>query len=412
MSYLYDNLRDALGGKTFKAGSVIKNWSPNEVRAIFIMRDFIFIADYIKQPKVIRLDVNEVGLDLMTTNRRGNLNNLLENRQLSCLEEIYVDSCFLQYSNVLNLQEYVQGMYNQVSRLRYFGYVRGFDLNTLENVYNKVLIDGLMDFTVAKNLGGFEYQDVENYDWYKKYNLRPQYYAIDGEKGKLSTYFSKCDKVIGDNIRNKEDEIKSLTVAGKVVEAFRYDINIALRVIYLLEYIKFLKGKDVFSDKLTDCLQKDLFYNSRYDGLTKEKFINFITKAKIPVSREAKYLLKLYQKVGIFDSSETNKEIDLDSIDVNKGLFHLSERLLSGLGEFVYSLNKKEYLLHVMLTSNRINALPDSALVTALKTNKVLHCNVVNDGNDYLESVLKFTYALGGFTEKDFIEYINRNRGA
>ena len=40
MSYLYDKLRDALGGKNFKSGVSMKGWSPNEVRGIVIMRDW------------------------------------------------------------------------------------------------------------------------------------------------------------------------------------------------------------------------------------------------------------------------------------------------------------------------------------------------------------------------------------
>ena len=64
MSYLYDKLRDALGGKNFKSGVSMKGWSPNEVRGIVIMRDFILIADYVKSPKIVELNVQEVMFDL------------------------------------------------------------------------------------------------------------------------------------------------------------------------------------------------------------------------------------------------------------------------------------------------------------------------------------------------------------
>ena len=196
MSYIYNAVKNAIGGVNVNSGMAKqKDWSPNNIRSIYIMRDFVLVAYYTKLPKLVMLDSNEVGLDLQNPNRIGSLNNLLSNRQLSCMEEIYVDSILQVYPNVIDLQKYVNSLISGSSRLRYYAYVEGLNGDDLAKTYQKVKIDGVMDFTLAKNVGGFRYQDTENTDWYKKYNLRPQYYSLDESGKELATIFNKCKKL-------------------------------------------------------------------------------------------------------------------------------------------------------------------------------------------------------------------------
>ena len=122
MGYIYDSLKLAIGGSA-NTNSVIKNWSPNEIRAIYIMRACIVVAYYTKDVKYVNMDQHCVIEELKRGRINGNLNNLLENRQLSCMEEIYVDSVFAKFPALIDLPAYIRSAYNQASRLRAYGYV-------------------------------------------------------------------------------------------------------------------------------------------------------------------------------------------------------------------------------------------------------------------------------------------------
>ena len=406
MSYLYDSLKNALGGKNFKSGTVIKDWSPNEVRAIYIMRNFILIADFIRQPKIYRLNPNEVSFDLTNRNRRGNLNNLLVNRQLSCMEEIYVDSCYIQYKDVIDLDAYVRGMYNQSSRLRYYGYVRGFDESTLQNLYSQALINGSMDFTVAQSMGNFEYQDVGNKDWYKKYNLRPQYYTIDGPKGKLHTYFSKCEDVVGTKLQEKDRQIALLETSTKIVDMFKVDMGRLYDIKLLMEFVKFSKNFDDFTKLVSDSLQKNMSKSSlTVEGLTKEMFLQAMQLSKTPKNNDVKDLMGLYQKVSAFSTKEGN--FNPTDTDISDGIYQLEKRVDTALAEVLNAhTNNKEYCLMYLLTCKASTGLPEGKLTEALDKKGILVCQVKPKGN--IDGLLNFAYSLCGFRKEDFESHLKK----
>lgn len=406
MSYLYDSLRDALGGKSFRSGIVINNWSPNEVRAVYIMRDFILIADYLKQPKIIRLDLNEVNSDLLNRNRRGSLNNLLDNRQLSCMEEIYVDVGYSQYRDVIDLDAYVQGMFNQSSRLRYYGYVRGFDVNVLQNAYSQALINGSMDFTIAKNMGSFDYKDTGNKDWYKKYNLRPKFYGIDGEKGRLHTYFSKCERTIGETINLQNSKITQIENSRNIIDMFRVDSRRVYDLKLLVEFIKFSKGFDDFSKRVTSSIQDSLFKSIPVRGLTIEMFQQAVKMAEIPLGSNEKYLLDVYKKVSSFDSKGV-EEFKPEEVIKNDGIYQFEQRLDYALASVLSKNSSAECCLMYLLTSKRIaEGLPEGKLTDILDKKKILMCRITPKGN--LEGLLKFAYGLCGFIKEDFESYLKK----
>lgn len=400
MSYIYDKLRDALGGKIFRSGIVFKNWSPNEIRAIYIMRDFILVADYLKQPKIIRLDVNEVSMDLSNPSRRGNLNNLLDSRHLSCMEEIYVDSCYQGHRDVIDLNSYVQGLYNQASRLRYYGYVSGFSVDALQTFYSSALINGSFDLTVAKTLNNFSYNDLGNKDWYKKYNLRSQWYEIDKEKGRLHTYFAKCEKLIGEQETAKDAKIGELTNINNIVEMLNVDRKRAEDIKLLMSFITFCKDKDDFSSSVAECLQHSMVAKLKpIKGLTKDLFLKAMRLGKIQMGGIEKYLFDLYQKVGVF--SEDDKE----NIEVGTdGIYQLGYRLNIGLADALIKNKRKEYYILFLLTSSRVEFLPEGTFADLLEKKSLLNGSKCNSDN--IDGLIKYVYSLCGFSKDDYKKYI------
>ena len=407
MSYLYDKLRDALGGKNFKSGVSMKGWSPNEVRGIVIMRDFILIADYIKSPKIVELNVQEVMLDLSNMNRRGSLNNLLSARQLSCLEEIYVDEGIRGYKQVIDLEAYVQSLVNGISRLRYYGYVSGFNAGELYGVYQKAFVDGVMDFTLAEKLGKFKAESVGNRLWYTKYNLRPNYYDVDRDGGKLSIYFKKCEKLIGEIEKKAHGAVEERNELIRVYESFMLDYRTADDLKTLIDFIGFTKGTDRFANSLSYILKAELLRrDDGVKGLTEGKLIKALKLAGMGVNPKVKYVLDSYKGLKLFTDGSTERcEKSLS------GYYSLGKRIDAALAKLLK--NSGENKLYFYLAVKRAESLPEGRLVEELKHDGILLCGVKGsvDGSDVrggdeadYKGLVRLVYSLCGYTEETYIK--------
>lgn len=201
MAYLYDKLKEALGGAKFSNSHVgaVRNWTPNGVKAIVIYREFILVANHVKPPRLYPLDINEVVQDLQRNGSTGALHNLLSQRQLSCMEEFYVDGMFQNYRGVLDLQGYVSKLLNEKSRLRYYGYIDGVNGQDLYKRYADAKMANNAVYSYAGDTsrqGSLQFTDVGNKIWYKNYNLRPQHYVLDADNGTLARWFRKCESDI------------------------------------------------------------------------------------------------------------------------------------------------------------------------------------------------------------------------
>lgn len=201
MAYLYDKLKEALGGAKFSNSHVgaVRNWTPNGVKAIVIYREFILVANHVKPPRLYPLDINEVVQDLQRNGSTGALHNLLSQRQLSCMEEFYVDGMFQNYRGVLDLQGYVSKLLNEKSRLRYYGYIDGVNGQDLYKRYADAKMANNVVYSYAGDTtrqGSLQFTDVGNKAWYKNYNLRPQHYVLDADNGTLARWFRKCESDI------------------------------------------------------------------------------------------------------------------------------------------------------------------------------------------------------------------------
>ena len=407
MSYLYDKLRDALGGKNFKSGVSMKGWSPNEVRGIVIMRDFILIADYIKSPKIVELNVQEVMLDLSNMNRRGSLNNLLSARQLSCLEEIYVDEGIRGYKQVIDLEAYVQSLVNGISRLRYYGYVSGFNAGELYGVYQKAFVDGVMDFTLAEKLGKFKAESVGNRLWYTKYNLRPNYYDVDRDGGKLSIYFKKCEKLIGEIEEKAHGAVEERNELIRIYESFMLDYRTADDLKTLIDFIGFTKGTDRFANSLSYILKAELLRrDDGVKGLTEGKLIKALKLAGMGVNPKVKYVLDSYKGLRLFTDGSTERcEKSLS------GYYSLGKRIDAALAKLLK--NSGENKLYFYLAVKRAESLPEGRLVEELKHDGILLCGVKGsvDGSDVrggdeadYKGLVRLVYSLCGYTEETYIK--------
>ena len=410
MSYLYDKLREALGGENFKAGVAINNWTPNEVRAIYIMRDFILVADYLKQPRLVTLDIQEVGMDITNRNRRGNLNNLLESRQLSCLEEIYVDYAFMQYKNVIDLGAYVKnalkisdGCIESNSRLRYYGYVRGFNSQIIMGFYSKALLNGYMDYTFANNVGGFMYVDANNKDWYKKYDLRPQYYSMDKDKSKLHIYFTKCERVISDNTVKIDKEAELVNKCNIISKMLLVDVQRASDINYLIEFVKYCDTCDDFIKYVAKYLKDYLSREIIIQGLTKEILQQTCTKGNIEITDSLKFIIDLYNKVQVYDKSSKEFNRECDTYD---GIYQLEKRLDYSLSEAVNHCGNENLLFFLLASKRNEEGLPEGKLANALKSKNILACRVTEKGN--LDGLVRFTYGVCGFIKSDFISMLTK----
>ena len=412
MGYLYDSLKNAIGGKSPTAGSVIKGWSPNEIRCIFIMRNFIMVTDYLKPPKIIWLDPAEVGNDLGTFRRSGNLNNLLESRQLSCLEEIYVDIAFEHLSTIIDLRAYIQKVYNQTSRLRYFGYINPIDdtsANQLASYANSVMLNGTFDFTFAKSVQGLNLNAIatENANWYKKYNLRPQYYDVDTPRGRLHTYFAKCERTILETAESsrRAEELQSLNqvLSGML----QVDLNSVERISDIQYLINYARNCDESLKVIADRVRAQINCKYPVDGLNSEVFTNLLNDNRIRKSNALSYLMERYKRGGVFDTQ--GKNLTTEKLVPLDGFFRLGMRLDLALADVIQTIGKNsETKLMILNTCKTVGKLPKGKLSAILKSKGFNNFTEVQEFDR--ELLIRFFYTLCGYDEDDWVVFIMESK--
>lgn len=243
MGYMYDNLKTLLGGKHADSKSVVnKDWTPNNIRCLIISRNFLFAGHHTGSPKVIPLNPQEVAMDL-SGNSQGALHNLLSNRQLSCMEEIYVDNMFIPPENkrFMNLEMYISKLFSESSRLRFYGYCEtdGQLAQFISQKYQMMLSQPNYLYSLAtdkerEGICKLQYQRVDNQDWYRKYNLRPNHYALDGDKGRLAVYLRKGEEVIKGMLEEESRRLAEEGIRGKMLMAVKRDLELMPYLVYLV----------------------------------------------------------------------------------------------------------------------------------------------------------------------------------
>ena len=342
-SYIYNKVKEALGGSNFVSGKAFKGWSPNEVRAIFIMRDFICVADYIKAPVLVKLDLAEVAKDLESPFVRGSLNNLLSTRQLSCMEEIYVDEAYKLKTSLIDLPAYVNSIVSGKSRLRYWAYVSGVPADAVYNAYMDALTNAYQDFSFAKSVGCFDYNSTDNDDWYKKYLLRPQFYAVDADNGRLATWFRKVEKSKTDEIELIEAKRKELGLYGVIVSAFDKDVQNFRYIVNLLRISNAGSRIDIqHTDiKPTGAVAEAVAKIKRYSGVSQQLLIQAFQTARYAKPACGDALIGIYKSLKIFyvntsESTESARRPQLteDSQVASTGFINYEDLVIEVIRQF------------------------------------------------------------------------------
>lgn len=339
---LYQELKKALTGSE-KDIQLPKNWTPNNVRAIVVTRAGIVLYYFTKMPKIVRLNIQEIEQDIAKNGSTGSLQNVLNKRQLSCLEEIYVDSVFKNYKGSFNLENYVDSLVSSSSRLRYFGYI---DFNMLETVYSgyqNAFYNDVKSYIYALDKGkkGVEIYSTNNSKWFEKYNLRPAEYSADSPTGNLAL----CLRVIEKQERVKYDEIQAKSkhevraMAYKTLVSRDISHGVAVTLLLLRSILRrnYVNGID---EDICEYLQNHpTSANVRItekDLLTTAKMLNIHPGNK--VFRDYIYVLRHWSYIK--DNLIVNEEELVEIAEKGKGILDLEKYYKS---MFKYVIQKRKY---------------------------------------------------------------------
>lgn len=358
MGYIYDKLKEALGGSKFSSShqSVVKDWTPNNVKALFIYRDFIFVAHHTRLPKVIPLNINEFSMDIQQNGRSGALHNLLAQRQLSCMEEFYVDSSFMNYPGAMDMGAYIGKLVTERSRLRYHGYISGVNVEELRERFSRAKLNGDPLYAYATDgsrSASMSYTAVNNPMWYKNYYLRPQFYAMDAENGELHRWFVKSEGIIASKLKERSRAMEAEGIEKALNILISQDMQAIGEVMIYLSlqsYLRNAMGDRVFSCVLRGMLEGEKNFRGVVPGLRLKSL-----EAQLMVAcrdeRARKNLIKIYRRFAIFDTRE-EEELDLETLtDLVKngsGLLQLSNMLDMILYE-IWTAMSNSYSAGVML---------------------------------------------------------------
>lgn len=324
MGYIEESIVGVLGGSKFleSKDSVIKDWSPNNYKKLIVHRDFIIAEKHLGSGglavTVKTLDRSEFIEDIKSMSNSSNgqfkINKLLGKRSLSCLEEIYVDP-YMLVKGVLDLDSYVSELSKNHGRIRYYGVIQS-DSDILNKVWNAIInLRDVSGSSMAENEKvvkefGLSYKGVSNKEWFTKYYLRPRYYKLDTDGGKLETYFKKV-----------ESEVKKLEEKRRSIEKFN---NVSDKVVALIlqddensKYIEKLEvltstllmtKRDICSKMVSDIVRDTIDQDRNSVGIGRMN--SLIGKAK-----SSGTLKRWYENFNIIDVATGN---DVDEKAINK----------------------------------------------------------------------------------------------
>lgn len=316
MGYIYEKVKAVLSSNSnSNGGHVISNWSPNMYRCIIIGPSFIFVAKHIGVPQIIDMDMQKVKEDLIIYSKgsgRGALHNLLAERQLSCLEEIYIDNCYKPFTNLIDLEYYIGKVKNSISRLRYYGYcVVGSAYTWLVSVYQNcdVLYSLAKD---SKRIFPLEYKEVGVTTWYKNYNLRPMYYKMDSDRGQLAIYFRKNEGLIEDALQKIAEEKEMGFELSGILFCVDKDLSEVFNIARLLKVINYMNNPgftDASVNIVFSAIKSEVKRERVVSGLTKDKLTKALSSKKLAddVTRIQRY----YDIFRVVDKDGRGNAVDI-----------------------------------------------------------------------------------------------------
>ena len=347
MGYMYDELK-----KILTPGKDSSKWSPNNIRALYIARTCMIYVRHVDGMAICRtLDPAKAAADIDKNGATGGMHNLLSNRKLSCLEEIYVDGVFKNYKGAMDLNAYVKGLVSERGRLRYFGYIdfTTWDPNDVCSKYGndsieKILYSYAEDKTRKTKL---QYWSVGNPTWYLNHSLRPADYPIDGEKGRVGRWFKHCDIVIGDALKKIEAENNAKAQTAMVVSAVRKDLENLEDMKIVLSLHGYLKGKNLYKE-VCEAI-KGAFYKAYNYADFGIKELQSITGELSKVEQENfESLLSVYRNLGVLVKSSGVKESSFkDAVKAGDGFLGYE----AGMNRLLVSLYKSNLKLTLAVAS-------------------------------------------------------------
>lgn len=418
--YMYQMLSKAIFDSEDK-NKIKSDWSPNTIKNIVILRDCIIVVYHTtRQTKFVQLNQEALD-DIMSNGSKGALHNVLGAYQLSCLEEIYVDSVFQNYLGTFNLDKYVNGLKNTRSRLRYCGYVQwvmGAGQNIF-NYYNSGKQALSEDYTLAQSKGvvNIGIQSLDNTDWYTKHNLRPENYKLDKEKGTLDAWFTKVERDMTEYYGQVKKEVYANAVDKLYCALFEKLLGDLKYYRYWFTMVKLIKsGKKNsvggailkwvnFSNERGEKIFKPNVYITKDKAV--ELYNNYFKKKRVS-SEDFTYALWLLKTVGVLNDEKASgnytEELVEKMSDKIKPLRVVEFINYKWIGEYIDRLLKvnKTDSLHVQLICEKHGIVQKD--VGELR--QVLEKNL-NENNDFKTAIV-ILHESCGFSSHYLDEVIQR----
>ena len=347
MSYLYDNLKEVLGGDKLVSSRnvLIDGWTPNNVKALVLCRDGIIVVNHMPgsivkfKPLEIKLVVKDLEEVSNSNFGKPKLNSLLLRRSFSCLEEIYIDTVFMNHPSVVDVLGYVSELTSSISRLRFFGFIdlSGQNSRVVAKFYQDNVRKHGYSLALDKSREGFikiQYKSTNNDTWYKNYHLRPQYYKQDNDTGSLAMHFRKVESLIEKELADENEKLANGVIESAIKTIVGFDE----------EYVGYLvRLKNIFKGKGKDSI-KDICRSKLQDVLASDKVVFGLSKQHVSCASDI--LLEFYCNCNVLDRTKGNqiKLKDLNKyLETKKGFLGIPNLLDDFTYEFVKSLKHNGY---------------------------------------------------------------------
>ena len=295
---------------------IISNWTPNNVRRVVISPDGLLVNFHIVgysykkscATKVFKRDEAEKCFN----NRYYTpmYKALTSGRVCSCIEEIII---LTQSENGLmlpNAEKNIPVIAEQHSLYRLYGIgIMNITMSEFINRYGSMLNDKYR--LVLEDESTFKIQKkIITRDWWVCYSLRPSYYSMDAEDGKLSKHFNTVKEYR--NTLDRKNKVKEIEdkKAKELIDKYRSKLEILDKTLYVALYVgAVLNNKGNVKDSDCEILSDDNFINkfkTNFINIINSEGYNLPSAYKDILSNSTVMALKSYRFVFEDDNTEYN----------------------------------------------------------------------------------------------------------
>jgi hypothetical protein len=418
VSAIYKGAPKNLLGSKESASASIDGWSPNNIRRLVISADGILVQRYVTTNKCPKL------IDIVLFKDMAKFQDCIDEDDYKPISKAlsYLRICSNVEEIIYLTAPGVSGVRLPLEETRVTEYHQ-----SLKRLHSRVMLRmSLKDFAEATKtkLCNPLYQvceddslqnkkvEIKVEDWYSHYPLRPHYYTLDNENGKLAKYFNKVEQDVLSNIKRSKLEKLNNSRYGAQIEEFKKLEGTLSKMLNCVAKLCMLQSEN---NRGTEHLGKFALENSLYREVVYASKVGVPTEVLADYKEYSKATKSFMKAIGVVLSEKpASISTSTETLEsTNKLLNYLISATYSAVLQFTLELIKHSYASYPtntkVLLSYTEHSIKDTSQVSPLRDELVAEGVITKSSITAMGSFYNCMHMLSMFLLSADIKFIYRS---